>query len=100
MVRAKGRDPEDANDYPLPKKIKILPPLKDTESLEPVGGCLQRKWEMWKSLETDAWVTSVIRDGYKIPFSSPPPLVQKPLYFRTYSHNRVKSQALQEEILA
>ena len=39
-----------------------------------VGGCLSVHWRRWQGVGADSWTVSVLRDGYRLPFESPPPL--------------------------
>ena len=38
-----------------------------------VGGCLSVHWRRWQAVGPDSWTVSVFRDGYRLPFESPPP---------------------------
>lgn len=44
-----------------------------------------------------AWVLMVLRKGYRIPFSSIPPVTSNPIVPRSYSHNSEKGMALDAE---
>ena len=40
---------------------------------DPVGGRLSKFYDAWSSITRDGWVLQIIRDGYKLEFSEPPP---------------------------
>ena len=48
----------------------------------------------------EPWVLSVLKEGYQIPFHSPPPLSPVPLDYPAYQGNREKFEALQTEVQA
>lgn len=39
----------------------------------PVGGRLQAHWDQWEKINPGRWVLSVVREGYRLEFSSQPP---------------------------
>ena len=45
----------------------------------PVGGRLAHFVEQWEELTDNKWVLSIVRNGFKIPFSSVPPLSVVPI---------------------
>lgn len=49
-----------------------------------MGGRLQTYWYVWDSLKAEPWVTSVAREGYKIPFLKTPPKSQVPIPASSY----------------
>ena len=60
-----------------------------------VGGCQSAHWRQWQTIGADAWVLSVLRDGYSIPFlDSPPPLSRTPISFPPYRAGSPRSLAL------
>ena len=63
-----------------------------------VGGCLSVHWRRWQAVGTDSWTVSVLRDGYRIPFDSPPPLTRTPILFPAYRPGSPQSLALHQEI--
>ena len=75
------RNTEDVSPLPLP-----LPQV-------PVGGRLAHFVHNWQSITDDPWVLSIIRRGYLIPFSEPPPLSEVPIFF-----NQSKDSRLEEEV--
>ena len=44
-----------------------------------VCSCLSLRWCTWRDKGADPWVVEVLRWGYQIPFSSPPPLSLDPI---------------------
>ena len=73
------------NDYPPHK--------------QEVAGCLAHQWEGWLKIGAEEWTLCVLREGYRIPFSSPPPLTSSYKTTRSYVWNSIKGQALRREIL-
>ena len=101
--RARGRLP-----FPLPpeapaaREAKVRGPgrsLPDRELLPVrVGGCLSRHWQ---AIGAETWVVTVLRDGYRVPFTdSPPPLARTPVSFPTYRAGSPRAQALRQEVEA
>ena len=56
------------SDHHCPKLISAVPRL---------GGRLQAFWRAWES-QGDPWVPVALREGYRIPFLSQPPLLARP----------------------
>ena len=52
-----------------PCPAPILDPL-----LQPIGGRLSRFWQEWVKIGAEPWVVRTLREGYKIPFVTLPPL--------------------------
>ena len=48
----------------------------------------------------DAWVVEVLREGYQIPFLSPPPLSSAPVSFDSYAPGSIRGRALEVELEA
>ena len=49
----------------------------------------------------ETWVVTVLRDGYRVPFTdSPPPLAHTPVSFPTYRAGSPRAQALRQEVEA
>ena len=48
----------------------------------------------------DPWVVEVLKEGYRIPFLSMPPLSEDPLMMHSYNPTSVKGRALEAELLA
>ena len=63
-----------------------------------VGGCLSAHWRRWQAVGADSWTVSVLRDGYRLPFESPPPLTRTPILFPAYRPGSPQSLALRQEI--
>ena len=63
-----------------------------------VGGCLSVHWRRWQAVGADSWTVSVLRDGYRLPFESPPPLTRTPILFPAYRPGSPQSLALRQEI--
>ena len=54
-----------------------------------VGGCSAPHWRRWQAIGAESWVGTVLRDGYRVPFTdSPPPLSRTPVSFPTYCCKR------------
>ena len=68
----------------------VLPVLNVHSVAEnpPVGGRLQRFWEMWLSLGSNPRVVSILKDGYNLPFKMRPPLTRSPLIVSGYANPR------------
>ena len=57
-----------------------------------VGGCLSLHSRQWQAIRAETWVVTVLRDGYRVPFTdSPPPLARTPVSFPTYWAGRLSS---------
>ena len=52
----------------------------------------------WRDRGSDAWVVEVLKEGYKIPFSTKPPLASCPILLSSYAPSSIKGQALATEI--
>ena len=65
-----------------------------------MGGCLSLAWTSWRDKGAESWVVEVLREGYKIPFHSLPPLSKDPRLLPSYSPSSIKGRALREELLA
>ena len=63
-----------------------------------VGGCLSVHWRRWQAVGADLWTVSVLRDGYRLPFESPPPLTRTPILFQAYRPGSPQSLVLRQEI--
>ena len=64
-----------------------------------VGGCLALHWKRWQAIGAASWVVTVLRDGYRVPFTdSPPPLSHTPVSFPTYRAGSPRAQALRQEV--
>ena len=64
-----------------------------------VGGCLSLHWRQWQAIGAETWVVTVLRDGYRVPFTdSPPPLARTPVSFPTYRAGSPRAQALRQEV--
>ena len=74
-----------------------LPLPLPRQSDVPVGGCLSLAWAEWSKLGSDAWVSEVIRFGYRISFRERPPL-SDPIDFHSYGGKGVKFLALDTEV--
>ena len=65
----------------------------------PVGGRLSQFLPEWESLTNDQWVLEIIREGYKLPFVTPPDLSLQPLETHV-PRDRSQEALLREEIQA
>ena len=66
----------------------------------PVGGRLEKFWQVWLSLGSNPRVVSILKEGYSLPFKvRPPPLSRSPVIV---SHNAdpVKSKNLKDSLQA
>ena len=104
--KAKARLP-----FPLPPEA---PAAREVRAKEPgrsqrdgvllpmrVGGCLSPHWRQWQAIGAETWVVTVLRDGYRVPFTdSPPPLARTPVSFPTYRAGSPRAQALLQEVEA
>ena len=55
-------------------------------------------WRRWQAVGADSWTVSVLQDGYRLPFESPPLLTQTPILFPAYRPGSPQSLALRQEI--
>ena len=83
---SKPHPPQNIDVQPFP-----LPALPRPDI--PVGGRLAHFVEQWEKLTDNKWVLSVVRNGFKIPFKSIPPLSVVPIKLSQSS-----SPLLREEI--
>ena len=104
--KAKARLP-----FPLPPEA---PAAREVKAKEPgrsqrdgvllpmgVGGCLSPHWRQCQAIGAGTWVVTVLRDGYRVPFTdSPPPLARTPVSFPTYRAGSPRAQALRQEVEA
>ena len=109
---AKGRRKAKAKlPFPLPpeapaaREVKVRGPgrsLPDGELLPMrVGGCLSLHWRQWQAIGAETWVVTILRDGYRVPFTdSPPPLARTPVSFPTYRAGSPRARALRQEVEA
>ena len=64
-----------------------------------VGCCLAPHWRRWQVIGAESWVVTVLRDGYRVPFSdSPLPLSRTPVPFPTYRAGSPRAQALRQKV--
>ena len=63
------------------------------------GGCLSLHWQAWRDRGAEPWVVEVLREGYRIPFLSPPPLSPVPIPMPSYNPLSTKGVALEEVTL-
>ena len=61
---------------------------------------LSLHWSLWRNKGAEPWVAKVLRLGYRIPFSSPPPLSAVLLPIPSYSPSSIKGKALHGEVLS
>ena len=65
----------------------------------PVGGRLQKFWQVWFSLGSNPRVVSILKEGYSLPFKVRPPLSRSPVIVSHYA-DPVKSKNLKESLQA
>ena len=71
----------------------------ETTSLPAIGGCLSSHWLAWQAAGASFEVVSILRDGYRLPFSNElPPLSQTPISFRSYDPASPRALALSQEV--
>ena len=63
----------------------------------PVGGRLQKFWQVWLSLGSNPRVVSILREGYQLPFKERPPLTRSPVIVSGYS-NPIRNKNLNEDL--
>ena len=63
-----------------------------------IGGCLRLFWQVWARKGKDPWVSTVLKEGYQIPFLSLPPLSSSPVNFNSYQKGSPQFLALEVEI--
>ena len=78
--------PQNSEVQPFPLPVLPCPDI-------PVGGRLAHFVEQWEELTDNKWVLSIVRNGFKIPFKSVPPLSVVPINLSQSS-----SPLLREEI--
>ena len=64
-----------------------------------IGGCLSSRCSAWEDRGADVWVVQVLREGYVVPFHTPP-LSQVPVTLHSYSPQSIKGRVLKLEIQA
>ena len=62
-----------------------------------MGGCLAPAWQTWQSWGAEAWVVTVLKEGYRVPFKSQPPLSPVPIFLPSYSPTSPRGIALAQE---
>ena len=76
-----------------PNVRNVLHVVKDP----PVGGRLQRFWQVWLSLGSNPRVVSILREGYQLPFKERPPLTRYPV-IASGSSNPLRNKNLNEAL--
>ena len=56
--------------------------------------------QAWRDRGADPWVVEVLREGYRLPFLSVPPLSSEPIPMPSYSSTSIKGTALEEVTLS
>ena len=64
----------------------------------PVGGRLSHFYQQWVDIGAEDWVLSIIKEGYRLHFSTLPPLRRKPWFF-PLPRNRTKRNLLHQEVM-
>ena len=67
-------------------------------SLPPIGGRLSAFSAEWAKIGAQNWVLATLKEGYKLPFISLPPLTMSPIVSQTYAEQE-KREALRLEVL-
>ena len=83
---SKPNPPQNSEVQPFPLPVLQRPDI-------PVGGRLAHFVEQWEELTDNKWVLSNVRNGFKIPFKSVPPLSVIPINLSQFA-----SPLLREEI--
>ena len=65
----------------------------------PVGGRLQKFWQVWQRLGANPRAVSILKEGYSLPFRLRPPLTRVPIIQSCYA-NPVKSRFLKEALIS
>ena len=65
----------------------------------PVGGRLQKFWQVWQRLGANPRAVSILKEGYSLPFKLGPPLTRFPIIQSSYA-NPVKSRFLKEALIS
>ncbi|KAG2191222.1 hypothetical protein INT47_012293 [Mucor saturninus] len=78
------------------KQQPLLQQAPVKNSLLIVGGRLSQYYSQWTTLSIDDWLLKTIRYGFKIPFTSPPPLRIQPQ--PTIPYNQKQDQLLDQEV--
>ena len=65
----------------------------------PVGGRLQKFWQVWQRLGANPRAVSILKEGYSLPFKLRPPLTRVPIIQSSYA-NPVKSRFLKEALIS
>ena len=110
-LASRGRTARVRLHFPRPLEAPAAPEVKEkvpersqpdgTSLLLRVGGCLAPHWRRWQAVGAESWVVTVLRDGYRVPFTdSPPPLSRTPVSFPTYRAGSPRAQALRQEVEA
>ena len=105
----RGRAARVRLPFPLPPEAPaaLEEKVKETERSQldgtslplRVGGCLAPHWRRWQAIGAESWVVTVLRDGYRVPFTgSPPPLSRTLVSFPTYRAGSPRAQALRQEV--
>jgi hypothetical protein len=68
-----------------PSSPPVLP-----QSHWPIAGRLSKYWEEWDKIGADKWVLKTLKEGYRIPFSSLPPLTIMPVTRIQYMQDPVR----------
>ena len=76
-----------------PNVRNVLHVVKDP----PVGGRLQKFWQVWLSLGSNPRVVSILREGYQLPFKERPPLTRCPVV-ASGSSNPLRNKNLNEAL--
>ena len=108
-LASRGRTAMVRLPFPLPPEAPAAlgEKVKEPERSRPdgttlplrVGGCLAPHWRRWQAIGAEPWVVTVLRDGYRVPFTdSPPPLSLTPVSFPTYRAGSPRAQALRQEV--
>ena len=65
----------------------------------PVGGRLQKFWQVWQRLGANPRAVSILKEGYSLQFKLRPPLTRVPIIQSSYA-NPVKSRFLKEALIS
>ena len=99
MDKQKATGPTTTEDLAAGVAESCIPEaLRESATAVKVGGYLSVHWRRWQAVGVDSWTVSVLRDGYRLPFESPPPLTRTPILFPAYRPGSPQSLALHQEI--
>jgi len=89
--------PQSSSSSPRARSHPSVPPVLNQQL--PVGGRLSAFVSEWIRIGADKWVIKTLQEGYRIPFSSLPPLTITPKSRAQYAHDKVRRESLNQAVL-